>query len=95
MADEIDGNPDVFQRRTYLPKLNDVCAKTAAIIGAQESEVVTVANATHGVNNVLTEIDYDEGDVIVNCKLNMYSMSNAHASLNDVRCCVSNDKTHL
>jgi len=69
MADEIDGNPDVFQRRDYLPKLNDVCAKTAAIIGAQESEVVVVPNATHGVNNVLTEIDYNAGDIIVTCAL--------------------------
>jgi hypothetical protein len=68
IADEVDGNPDVFQRRDYLPRLNDVCAKTAAIIGAQESEVVVVANATHGVNNVLTEIDYEQGDVIVSCQ---------------------------
>ena len=68
LADIEDGNPDIFRRRDYLPKLNDVCAKTAAIIGAQESEVVVVANATHGVNNILTEIDYDPGDVIVTCE---------------------------
>lgn len=67
LSDEIESYPDLFMRRSWLPKLNETRRQVAEIIGAQTDEVVLVPNATHGVNNVVTQINWQEGDVIVIC----------------------------
>lgn len=68
LSEEIESCPDLFLRRTYLPLLNETRQKVADIIGAEQSEVVLVPNTTHGVFNVLENIKWDEGDVIVLCR---------------------------
>jgi hypothetical protein len=68
MSDEIESFPDRFMRRDYLPKLLHVREQLAEIIGASTQEVVLVPNATHGVNNIVTQINWNDGDVIVMCK---------------------------
>ncbi|OXH22779.1 hypothetical protein J008_06257 [Cryptococcus neoformans] len=65
LSEEIESCPDLFLRRTYLPLLNETRQKVADIIGAEQTEVVLVPNTTHGVFNVLENIKWDEGDVIV------------------------------
>jgi selenocysteine lyase/cysteine desulfurase len=52
-------------RRSWLPRLDKVRSLVAEIIGAQTDEVVMVPNATHGVNNVVTQIAWQDGDVIL------------------------------
>lgn len=69
LSEEIESCPDLFLRRTYLPLLNETRQKVADIIGAEQGEVVLVPNTTHGVFNVLQNIKWDEGDIIVICKL--------------------------
>lgn len=69
LSEKIESCPDLFLRRTYLPLLNETRQKVADIIGAEQSEVVLVPNTTHGVFNVLENIKWDEGDVIVLCRL--------------------------
>lgn len=72
LSEEIESCPDLFLRRTYLPLLNETRQKVADIIGAEQTEVVLVPNTTNGVFNVLENIKWDEGDVIVVCKLSIY-----------------------
>lgn len=71
LSEKIESCPDLFLRRTYLPLLNETRQKVADIIGAEQSEVVLVPNTTHGVFNVLENIKWDEGDVIVLCRLSI------------------------
>lgn len=81
LSDEIESFPDLFMRRSWLAKLNNVRAKVAGIIGANQDEVVIVPNATHGVNNIVTQINWQEGDVIVICKLRISLRCSAYAQL--------------
>jgi len=55
-------------KRDWLPLLNDVREKSAAIIGAKAEECVIVPNTTHGVNTILHNIKWAAGDRIVICK---------------------------
>jgi selenocysteine lyase/cysteine desulfurase len=55
-------------KRDWLPLLNDVREKSAAIIGAEAEECVIVPNTTHGVNTILHNIKWTAGDRIVICK---------------------------
>ncbi|KAL5526804.1 hypothetical protein ACEPAF_8529 [Sanghuangporus sanghuang] len=65
MTREIEANPDRFMRSTYIPILRDVRARIAALVGADTDECVIVPNATHGINTVLRNLDWNEGDIIV------------------------------
>jgi len=65
---QIEGNPDRFMKRDWLPLLNDGREKSAAIIGAKVEECVIVPNTTHGVNTILHNIKWAAGDRIVICK---------------------------
>ncbi|PSR75560.1 hypothetical protein PHLCEN_2v9040 [Hermanssonia centrifuga] len=58
-------NPDRFHRVTYMPLLAEVRRQVAELIGAQNEEVVLVPNATHGLNTVLRNIEWREGDIIL------------------------------
>jgi len=68
---QIEGNPDRFMKRDWLPLLNDVREKSAEIIGAKAEECVIVPNTTHGVNTILHNIKWTAGDRIVICKFNL------------------------
>lgn len=62
---EVEANPDRYMRITYTPLLNAVRARLAELVGAETDECVMVTNATHGVNTVLRNLEWKEGDVIV------------------------------
>lgn len=68
MTREIEANPDRFMRTTYIPMLRDVRARVAELVGADADECVLVPNATHGINTVLRNFDWNEGDIIVKCE---------------------------
>lgn len=68
MTMEIEANPDHFHRIGYLPLLVDVRRKLAQMIGANVDECVLVANASMGINTILRNFDWEEGDTIVACK---------------------------
>lgn len=71
---ECESNPDLFMRRTYLPMLTRVRQRVADLIGAETDEVVIVPGATYGMNIILRELDWDEGDVILACKLTQHGV---------------------
>jgi kynureninase len=55
-------------RRSWLPLLNSVRSQVAEIIGADVEECVIVPNATHGINTIVNNIDWADGDKIVICE---------------------------
>lgn len=65
----IEAKPDLFLRTSYRPRLVDVREKLAQIIGANTEECVLVSNASMGINVVLRNFTWEEGDIIVTCKI--------------------------
>ncbi|KAL0954146.1 hypothetical protein HGRIS_005283 [Hohenbuehelia grisea] len=62
---EIERNPDVFHRRNYQNPLKRVREQVADIIGAHADECVIVPNASHGINTVLRNFDWESQDIII------------------------------
>ncbi|KAK7691099.1 hypothetical protein QCA50_006202 [Cerrena zonata] len=60
-----ESNPDRFHRVTFLPLLAESRKLIADLIGAQDDEIVFVPNTTHGVNTVLRNFEWREGDIII------------------------------
>lgn len=58
-----EAKPDTFLRYTYPKLLSESRAAIAPLIGAHKDEVVFVPNATTGVNTVLRNIQFGDGDV--------------------------------
>jgi hercynylcysteine S-oxide lyase len=49
--------------------LIDVRARLAKFINAKEvDDVVMITNTTHGINNVLHNVDWQEGDKLIGCE---------------------------
>lgn len=62
---ETEARPDTFIRYTY-PKLLQVARSAIApLLGADVDEVVFIPNATTGINTVLRNIDFKDGDVVI------------------------------
>lgn len=68
ISEECEGGPDLYMKRNYLPHLLEARKRVANLIGAGVNEVVLVPGATHGMNNVLREITWEDGDIIVACE---------------------------
>jgi len=64
---KIETNPDLFHRVEYKPLLVNARQKVADLIGANLDEVVLVSNASMGVNTILRNFDWEEGDIIFSC----------------------------
>ncbi|KAL1737668.1 hypothetical protein HDZ31DRAFT_51957, partial [Schizophyllum fasciatum] len=62
---KIEKNPDHFIRVHCTPLLARVRAKLAEFIGVKSTEVVLVPNASHGINTVLWNIEWEPNDTIV------------------------------
>ncbi|OBZ72541.1 hypothetical protein A0H81_07972 [Grifola frondosa] len=58
-------NPDKFHRVTYMPMLQESRKRVAELVGAEHDEIVLVPNATHGLNTVLRNFEWKQGDVII------------------------------
>ncbi|THH11024.1 hypothetical protein EW145_g930 [Phellinidium pouzarii] len=82
LSREIEANPDRYMRSTYLSPLKTVRARVAKLVNAEIDECVIVPNATHGVNTVLRNFDWNQGDVIVKSKY--ISDSPPHPQQNDL-----------
>ncbi|KXX73190.1 L-cysteine desulfhydrase [Madurella mycetomatis] len=62
---ETEARPDTFIRYTYLKLLKESRSAVAPLLGADPGEVVLIPNATTGVNTVLRNLSFDQGDVIL------------------------------
>jgi selenocysteine lyase/cysteine desulfurase len=65
LQSESEARPDTFIRYTYLKLLEKSRAAIAPLLGADPGEVVLVPNATTGVNTVLRNLPFSEGDVVI------------------------------
>jgi len=65
LSAQIEANPDLFHRLTYLPLHAAVRERVARFIGAQADECVMVHNVSHGINTILRNFEWNEGDVLV------------------------------
>ena len=68
LSDRIESMPDIYIRKDWLPMLNEVRSGVAKLINADFEEVVMVPNTTVGINTVVRNIDWKEGDVILMCE---------------------------
>lgn len=65
LSELIESNPDRFLRIHYAPRLSAVRGRLAELINARKDEVVMVPNATHGVNTVVRNLQWEQGDAVV------------------------------
>lgn len=63
LQQDTEAKPDTFIRYTYPKLLSDSRESVAPLIGAHKDEVVFVPNATTGVNTVLRNLHFGDGDV--------------------------------
>ncbi|KZT73541.1 PLP-dependent transferase [Daedalea quercina L-15889] len=68
-------SPDKFHRVTYMGMQEEVRKQVADVVGAELDEIVLVPNATHGINTVLRNFEWKEGDVIVEATTTYYAIS--------------------
>lgn len=68
MEEEVEARPDLFIRRTYAKRLEDVRAHLARLVHADLSEIVMVPNATLGINTILRNIEWSRDDIIIQCQ---------------------------
>ncbi|KAI0441868.1 aminotransferase family protein-like protein [Xylaria telfairii] len=65
LQNETEARPDTFIRFTYPKLLLQARLAVAPLLGADAEEVVFVPNALSGINTVLRNLEYVEGDVIL------------------------------
>jgi hercynylcysteine S-oxide lyase len=68
---KIESNPDRFLRLLYQEKLIGVREKLARLIGAKTDEVVLVPNASMGINTILRNFEWEQGDQMFVCTWNI------------------------
>lgn len=61
----VESNPDKFMRLISLPLLTHVRERLAKFIGAKTDEVVLVPNASHGINTVFKNFEWQKGDILI------------------------------
>ncbi|KAF8815672.1 PLP-dependent transferase [Phlegmacium glaucopus] len=83
LSAEIESNPDLFHRLTYQERLIEVREKLSRLIGAKRDEVVLVSNASMGVNTVLRNFNWEQGDQIFTFSTTYGSISRTVQSLSD------------
>ncbi|KAI0671630.1 PLP-dependent transferase [Trametes maxima] len=81
---DIERNPDEFHRLISSPGLLAKARESVAkVIGAGSDEVALVANATTGVNTVLRNFEWREGDVIIGTTTTYGAVDNTILYLSD------------
>ncbi|KAF9483081.1 lolT-1 [Pholiota conissans] len=83
LSERIEANPDLFHRIEFKPLLDEARQRVADLIGAKRDEVVFVANASMGVNTVLRNFEWEEGDIIFEFRTTYGSISRTVQYLHD------------
>ncbi|KAF4618689.1 hypothetical protein D9613_009930 [Agrocybe pediades] len=73
---EIEVNPDFFIRKKLYPGLRKVRAQLAKFLNVKTTEVVFALNTSSGVDLVLRNSEWEEGDVIFTLSTTYGSVSN-------------------
>ncbi|KAK1233737.1 hypothetical protein PQX77_003084 [Marasmius sp. AFHP31] len=84
-ADQVEANPEVFHRLDYIPLLVAARERVAKVIGVRDvDELVFVPNASHGLNTVLWNLIWEEGDIIIACNTTYNSIGRTVQYLHDI-----------
>ncbi|KAF8655724.1 hypothetical protein AX16_002961 [Volvariella volvacea WC 439] len=65
ISDQIESNPDYFGRLLYYRQLDGVRSRLAKLVNAHVDECVIVPNVAYGVNTILRNFEWNEGDIII------------------------------
>ncbi|KAK2467381.1 hypothetical protein APHAL10511_000616 [Amanita phalloides] len=65
IALEVETSPDLFYRVTAEPRHVEARARIANMIGAKTDEVMFTTNASLGVNTILRNIEWEQGDTLL------------------------------
>lgn len=65
LSREMDARIDVWERRRVEPRFAEIRAAVGPLIGAEVGDVVLVPNTTHGVNTIVYNLDWEDGDIIL------------------------------
>ncbi|EPQ52602.1 PLP-dependent transferase [Gloeophyllum trabeum ATCC 11539] len=85
IAAEIEACPDRFMRFTHRTRLQHSRELVARFIGAESAdECVLVPNATHGLNTVLRNFEWHEGDIIIGASTTYGAISKTIQYLSDI-----------
>ncbi|EIN04913.1 PLP-dependent transferase [Punctularia strigosozonata HHB-11173 SS5] len=84
MAQQIEACPDKFMRLTYQSLLIDSRSRVARLLGAHTDECVLVPNATHGINTVLRNIQWNDGDILIGASTTYVNVNHTLQYLHDV-----------
>ncbi|KAJ4479393.1 pyridoxal phosphate-dependent transferase [Lentinula aciculospora] len=80
-----EANPDLFHRFTSIDLIRNVRERMAKFIGAAHAEeVVFVPNASHGLNTILRDFTWNEGDIICSCNTSYKSISTTAQYISDI-----------
>lgn len=81
---ESEAKPDTWIRYTYLDLLKASRSSIAPLLGVEPEEVVMVPNATTGVNTVLRNLLFNDGDAILHFNTIYGACSKTIESLSEV-----------
>jgi selenocysteine lyase/cysteine desulfurase len=65
LSDEIEWNPDLFHKFTYLERLQEARRGVAGLVGAKAEEIVIVENTSAGLNVILRNFAWNKGDILI------------------------------
>ncbi|KAK3366579.1 aminotransferase family protein-like protein [Podospora didyma] len=91
---ETEARPDTFFRYTHKDLLNKSRLAVATLLGADAAEVVLVPNATTGVNTILRNLTFGQGDVILYFNTIYGACAKSLQSLSEV-CSVSSHQINI
>ncbi|KAG9224340.1 hypothetical protein CCMSSC00406_0004839 [Pleurotus cornucopiae] len=80
---DVERNPEFHHRFTHYDIQAQVRQRVAPLIGAQADECVIVPNATHGINTVLRNIEWENGDIIIDFNTTYGAVSRTAQYLSD------------
>ncbi|KAL4259543.1 Pyridoxal phosphate-dependent transferase [Pleurotus pulmonarius] len=80
---DVERNPEFHHRFTHYDLQAQVRQHLAPLIGAQADECVIVPNATHGINTVLRNIEWENGDIIIDFNTTYGAVSRTAQYLSD------------
>lgn len=84
LSARIEANPDKFLRIECVHHWIEARTRVAKLIGANTDECVLVPNTLHGINTILRNFEWHEGDIIIETTTTYNAVSRAIRHLGDI-----------
>ncbi|EGO00934.1 hypothetical protein SERLA73DRAFT_178940 [Serpula lacrymans var. lacrymans S7.3] len=85
LTNRVESNPDYFMRLEYELLLDEGRARLAQLVGADVDECVLVPNVSNGINTVLRNFEWAEGDILVSASTTFDSIARAVENITGAR----------